>query len=122
MGVHNGEEERVFTMIEADVQKQCMKAASECGALVWRNNTGAYKDGDRYIRYGLCKGSADIIGIYKGLFLAIEVKTKTGRASKAQNLFISAVNKRGGIGFVARSAEDVKKHLTSVRVYSNIET
>jgi len=97
---------------EADIQRACMIEASRCGAITWRNNTGAYNDGQRYIRYGLCKGSSDLIGIFKGRFLAIEVKTPKGRVSKEQKKFIDAVNGAGGIGFVARSPEDVKKHLT----------
>lgn len=91
-----------------------MMMASRCGAIVWRNNTGAYKDGDRYIRYGLCVGSSDIIGIYRGRFLAIEVKTKRGVVSKNQEKFLKTVNNAGGIGFVARTADDVKKVLTNI--------
>lgn len=101
-------------MKEADIQRACMRAASECGAIVWRNNTGAYKDGERYIRYGLCKGSADLIGIYKGRFLAIEVKQHEKYPTKDQKLFLSAVSNSGGIAFVARSPEDVKKNLKDV--------
>lgn len=97
---------------EADIQRACMIEASNCGAIVWRNNTGAYNDGDRFIRYGLCKGSSDLIGIYEGRFLAIEVKTPKGRATKHQMNFLNAVNAAGGIGFIAKSPEDVKKHLT----------
>jgi hypothetical protein len=84
-----------------------MLALSKAGCLVFRNNTGAVKDGDRYIRYGLCKGSADIIGLTPdGRFLAVEVKTRTGRPTKEQLTFIDAINEQGGIAGVARTPED----------------
>jgi hypothetical protein len=92
---------------ESTIQKQITLALSKAGCLVFRNNTGAVKDGDRYIRYGLCKGSADIIGLTPdGRFLAVEVKTRTGRPTKEQLTFIDAINKQGGIAGVARTPED----------------
>jgi len=99
-------------MKESDVLKACMKQASAMGAMVFRNNTGAYKDGDRYIRYGLIKGSSDIIGLFKGRFLAIEVKIPGKNPTPEQKKFINNINKAGGIAFVARSADDVKNFLT----------
>ena len=99
-------------MNEADIQREVMMELSRLGAVVWRNNTGSYKDGNRYIRYGLCAGSSDLIGIYRGTFIAVEVKTPKGRVSEAQKNFLNVVNANGGIGFVARRKEDVKKHLT----------
>lgn len=98
-------------MNEANILKQCMMQASRCGAIVWRNNTGAYKDGQRFIRYGLCEGSSDIIGIYKGRFLAMEVKSTMGQPTQKQLNFINAVIKAGGIAGIVRSKEDVKKLL-----------
>lgn len=61
------------------------------------------------------KGVSDILGIYKGRFLAIEVKSQTGVVSKEQKEFINNVNKEGGIAFVARSIEDVKKALEEIK-------
>ena len=40
-------------------------------------------------------------------FLAIEVKTKTGKVSLDQAKFLKLVNESGGLGFVARSVDDV---------------
>ena len=56
---------------------------------------------------GSQKGVADITGLYKGTFFAIEVKTEKGKLSTHQEDFLWAVNKNGGIGFVARSVDDV---------------
>jgi hypothetical protein len=81
----------------------------------WRNNSGAVKverkGGSGFVRFGKV-GSADILGILDdGRFLAIEVKSKDGRATLAQLQFLAEIAKRGGLAFVARSIEDVEREL-----------
>lgn len=61
------------------------------------------------------KGVSDILGIWKGKFLAIEVKSETGRLSIEQKNFITRVNEEGGIAFMARSIEDCVKILKEER-------
>jgi len=56
---------------------------------------------------GSHKGVADIIGIYDGKFMAIEVKTLKGKLSDHQRTFLDAVKDEGGIAIVARSVDDV---------------
>lgn len=68
---------------------------------VWANNTGMIKTDDRVVRFGL-KGSSDILGIYKGLFLGIEVKTGNAVQSKDQKNFQIMVEKMGGIYVVCK--------------------
>lgn len=85
------------------------------GIYAWRNNTGAVQipgpNRTRFVRYGL-KGSSDILGILDdGRFLAIEVKGPKGKASQEQSQFLAEIAKRGGVAFVARSIEDVDRHL-----------
>lgn len=60
------------------------------------------------------RGVADILGIYKGRPLAVEVKTPTGRVSPHQKEFLKNWAAAGGIGFVARSVEDVIDQLSGV--------
>ena len=57
------------------------------------------------------KGVSDILGCYKGRFLAIEVKTPGGRTSPEQERFLANVNDAGGIAFVAHSIYDVIEKL-----------
>lgn len=61
----------------------------------------------RYQRNGI----ADLIGIWKGLPLAIEVKSDVGVISPEQKKFICEFIQNGGIGIVARSLAEVKKSL-----------
>jgi hypothetical protein len=59
------------------------------------------------------KGISDILGILPGgRFLAVEVKSKTGRLSPEQKAFIGAIQNEGGMAFMARSVEEVKEQLS----------
>jgi penicillin-binding protein-related factor A (putative recombinase) len=57
------------------------------------------------------KGVSDIIGIYKGKFLSIEVKSEKGKLTEDQMKWFSDVKSNGGVAFVARSIEDVEREL-----------
>lgn len=74
--------------------------------VVWRNTTGQYRDGPRVIRYGLAVGSADLIVCARGRFVALEVKTPTGRQSEHQRQFEAHVKRAGGVYAVVRSVEE----------------
>lgn len=56
-------------------------------------------------------GVSDILGIYGGRPLAIEVKTATGRLTDKQESFIKDFVEHGGRALVARSVEHVVKFL-----------
>lgn len=100
---------------ESNLQKLMMARLSELGATVWRNNTGVLKNERGVpIRFGLCVGSSDIIGIAPdGRFLAVECKNRTGKATPEQERFIRHVLSRGGIAGICRSVEDVEHLLSS---------
>jgi RecB family endonuclease NucS len=75
----------------------------------WRNQTGR-RGG---VRFGKV-GSSDILGVLDdGRALAIEVKSEKGKATQEQLIFLAEVAKRGGVAFIARSIEDVDRHLFS---------
>lgn len=70
----------------------------------------------RRIEYGLRKGSSDLIGWLSfalngfkiSVFVALEVKTKTGKATEEQLHFIQKVKESGGIAGIVRSPLDVE--------------
>ncbi len=74
---------------------------------IWRQNTGALKVDDRFIRFGL-RGSSDILGIIAptGRLLAIEVKAARGVLTDYQRAFGAMVEKFGGLYVVARSSTE----------------
>ena len=103
-----------MTRSEANIQNDILIALSKAGATVFRNNVGALKDKTgRLVRYGVGgNGGSDIIGICPdGLFLAVEVKKNTGRATEDQLRFIEAVRAKGGRAGVARSVDDALRIL-----------
>lgn len=93
---------------ESQLVKSILEAINYYGYF-WRNNTGAIKiqspDGSRFVRFGV-PGSADIVGVYKGWFIAIEVKSKKGKQSEYQKLFEQHVTKNGGIYILAYNVDD----------------
>ena len=58
-------------------------------------------------------GIPDILCCYRGHFLAIEVKSPTGkgRASDIQKLKIKAIRDAGGVAFITDNIEDVERVL-----------
>ena len=72
-------------------------------------------DGARPLRAGLCTGSSDLVGwcTINGVarFVAIEVKSEREQTTDAQDVFLAAVIRAGGIGIVARSGEDAIRGL-----------
>lgn len=56
---------------------------------------------------GSTPGIPDIIGIWNGHLLAIEVKTAKGKLSPQQEVKIREINQNGGLAFVARCVDDV---------------
>lgn len=103
---------------ETNIVAECRLAASECGVIVWRNNVGALPDSNgRIVRYGLCVGSSDLIGIQSesGRFVALEAKVPNWKPSGVKQKkhwdeqlnFIAQVIKNGGIAGVVRCKQDV---------------
>jgi len=105
---------------ERRIQSDIQLAASAGGgpARLWRNNVGALRDArGQLVRYGLCPGSSDLIGLRTivitpdmvgqrvAVFSAIEVKDR-GRPTEQQQAFITMVQQAGGLAGVARSIPD----------------
>jgi hypothetical protein len=106
---------------EQQIQQHIRLALSRGPVRLFRNNTGTLKDANgRPVSFGLCKGSADLIGWTTrtitpdmvgqqvAVFTSIEVKTATGRLRPEQQQWLDAVQAAGGIAGVARSVEDAQ--------------
>lgn len=78
----------------------------------WKNNSvGVFDPYKKVFRKSHSKfsqkGTSDIIGIFCGLMICIEVKSRKGRLSPEQSLFLEAMSNLGACAFVARSLDDV---------------
>ena len=79
--------------------------------MFWRNNTGVAKTlHGAPIAFG-CPGSGDILGVFKGKPIAIEVKSETGKQSAQQQSWQQSWEESGGIYILARSPGDVLNRL-----------
>jgi len=85
----------------------------------WRNNIAKIKVRGRWINYGIPgPGGSDLIGLHSmtiqphhvgkrvAVFMAIEVKSPTGKPSPDQLAFIDFLTAMGAIAGVARSADE----------------
>lgn len=97
---------------ESEIQAQILKFLERHPDVAWckRMNVGGAKLKGRQVQFAF-KGCSDIIGQMSpskgGVFLAIEVKTDTGKATTEQLQFIEQVKRNGGIAGITRSLEDV---------------
>jgi len=101
---------------EQTIQQHIRIACSIGTCRLFRNNTGTLRDiNGRPVTFGLCKGSADLIGCRSvtitpemvgqqvAVFTSIEVKSSSGRVKPEQQQWLNAVQAAGGIAGVARS-------------------
>lgn len=103
---------------EADIEHlilNYLNGLKDCVA--WKNPTVGYFDAKKGVfrkqvsRYAI-NGVSDILGIYKGRMLAIEVKRPQNKERPDhQTHFINMINRHGGIAFFATSIDDVVRGL-----------
>ena len=118
-------------MRENDIQNSIMLALSQEGFLTHRQIVGSF----RYLHNeGVAKigtpGMPDIyavvpmtitkadVGKTIGVYVGVEVKTATGQQRRNQKLYQLAVEKRGGLYLVGRSADEVIDAIRRMVVYN----
>jgi penicillin-binding protein-related factor A (putative recombinase) len=86
------------------------------GAYCWRVNSGAIRDQKGYMVKMAKAGTSDILGIYKGRFLALEVKKPETRknVTEKQTEFLETIKKNGGIAAVVTSPEEALHAITTL--------
>jgi ribosomal protein L36 len=104
-------------MTEAMLMEQIRLALNDPDGVWFRNNVGvATLAGGGRLRYGVGNpGGADLIGLFRGRFAAIEIKTPEGRQSQEQRMFQQLVERKGGIYVICRSADDARALLARLR-------
>lgn len=115
-------------MDEAEIQSRFLvNAGALPGVRLFRNQVGTGWMGQcvkqegstvvlrnaRFVTFGLQPGSSDLIGWDHGRFLAIEIKTLTGKAKESQTNFLHQVTVNGGIARIVRDPDDFKWLLVS---------
>lgn len=96
------------SQIENDILTMLSRAK---GGFFWKNTSGGFFDGKRMRRHAspfAIKGTSDILGVYQGRLVVLEVKSLKGKATKEQLIFIEKVKSVGGVGSVVNSVESVR--------------
>ena len=57
------------------------------------------------------RGIPDIIGIYRGKFLAVEIKKPRGKLTELQQIFLDRVKNEGGLSVCVHSCEELADFL-----------
>lgn len=86
-----------------DKIKEYLKTVEDC--FFWKEHGGMYAQ----------TGIPDLIVCLKGKFIALEVKTETGKATVLQEITIRKIRKAGGTAQVVRSVEEVKAIIEKLR-------
>lgn len=120
---------------ETIFQREVLLEASKQGFTLFRNNVGKAYVGGKVVNrdnglivlqgaqlmpYGLCVGSSDLIG-YRTVtitpemvgqtiaqFVAFELKTEQGRASKEQKTFVNNARKAGALALFLRDLKQLE--------------
>lgn len=108
---------KTITAREKDIEKSILIYLNACpDCFAWKNNsTGVFDPTKKVFRKPknpfLINGVSDIIGVYKGRPLFIEVKVpgkEESGLSENQKAFLKQVTRMGALAFVASSVEQVK--------------
>ena len=114
-------------MNESEIQEHIRAVLNTGRTRAWRNNIAkAQVHGGRWVNFGIPgPGGSDLIGLHSiiiephhvgkrmAVFLAVEVKSATGKPTADQVNFIKFITSMGGLAGIARSAEDAKSIVLS---------
>lgn len=96
-------------MTESQLQDRVrLILGADPACVFWRNNVGLAEMRGYKVRFGLAEGSADLIGLFRGRFIAVEIKTPTGRQSPAQRQWQGVVELHQGLYYLVRSEDDAR--------------
>ncbi len=102
-------------MTEAEIQNRVRLALGRLPDVrMFRNNVGVADIRGQKVRFGLLKGSSDLVGWLRVMvegkplarWLCLEIKTMTGKCSPEQELWLKLVRAFGGFACVVRSVEE----------------
>ena len=90
-------------MLESKIQKQIIAFLKRNKVYVWR-----------FQAQSNLNGLPDILCLYKGFFLGLELKTDKGEPTGLQLKKIKAINENGGIGRIVRNVGEVQALLEEI--------
>lgn len=99
-------------MLENTLQRKIQRFLKDNlpGAVVWKNHGNQYS----------VKGLPDIMCMYMGKMICIEVKIDGNEATELQKITLEKLGKAGAMVCVAYSIEDVKKMLQKNKILEDV--
>lgn len=102
--------------LEQEILRQCLQWLRLHRVFAWRQNqgamTGTHKGKRWHLQFAGVEGISDIIGVLPGgRFLAAECKRAGNKPTPTQTAFLEDVNRRGGVGIVVRSVDELAEQL-----------
>jgi hypothetical protein len=104
-------------MTESDIMDEVrLVLGAHPDACFFRNNVGmADFKGGRAVRFGVGgPGGSDLIGIFRGRAVFVEIKSATGRQSIEQQTFARLAERKGAIYRIVRSADEARALLADL--------
>ena len=111
------EVDKLPSQSEHETQTRIINLIQDRKGVVTRINSGSMlaKRGDKAYRVNLAdKGTSDIIALYKGVYLAIEVKFGDNKATKEQIEFLELVANAGGVGLLVYDVQFIASVLVTI--------
>jgi len=106
------------TATEHEIQAAIIDLIRARGGVVTRVNSGTAifkRDGVTNVIKGAEKGTADLLCLYRGVYLAIEVKRPGAKPARADQIaFLESVAESGGVGLVAYEVEFIAMVLQEI--------
>lgn len=99
---------------EAQIQTKIIAFLKRRGAIVTRVNSGHLVQDGRHINLASA-GTSDLICLYRGKYLALEIKCPKLKPTGKQQAFLEAVRLAGGIGMVLTSVADAEVLLDAIK-------
>lgn len=103
---------KVYTPSEHEIEMAIGHLLRIKGIFFWKNPSAGYFDSKqkrfrRHVNPYALNGAPDLICIYRGLFIGLEVKSGKGKMSASQVEFERRVRAAGGHYYLVRSVSDV---------------
>ena len=102
--------------LEKEISKSCLNWLLKRKIFAWRNSsTGIFDREKGFFRTSPKRGAPDLIAIYQGKFIGIELKRPGNKLSEQQEWFRESVISAGGVYLVIHSVEELEKEWYNIK-------
>ena len=93
----------------AELTNQVIDHIYRFGGYAWRaSSVGVFDTKQMHFRAAAKKGVSDVLAVYKGRLIAVEIKIGTDKLSDEQNGFMRNIEHAGGVAIIAIDFEQFR--------------